>query len=168
MRTLSIILGASLAVAVGAAASPISGHAESPAATAALVSGDCVVTCTYPQCGVGQHKAYYTPQYLYDRLGHGSHSDCAAGDCGYQGTGNSAHDVCVIAFRGNTERYDNLVDAVDRNDVPGMWRLIERNPDAIEINWARSAIQVISCQGTVAINLPVTSEALTELRTLAH
>lgn len=166
MRTL--VLGASLALAVGATAAPVPDHPERSAATAAVLNGDCLVTCTYSACGVGQHKAYSTPQMMWDRLGHGSHSDCAAGNCGYQGIGNSAHDECIIALTGKAARYDDLVGAVDRNDIPAVWRLIDRNPDVIEINWARSAIQVVGCQGTVAINLPLTSEALAELKSLAH
>jgi len=114
---------------------------------AAAACGDCYDT------GEGRHFGWETmgDESGWDE-GHGWHFYSEPGDC----LGN--HGLCVIITEEEeevspAELTDLLASAVRLGDLRLMGELIRL--DAVSFSAARGALQVVTCQGTVAGHIPI-------------
>lgn len=116
------------------------------------------------QCSSGEHKHFDVSDFDQDSPD-GVHSTCNASDCCYatQGGGDCKHPVCIVSFGLRDKDYETVVAAIDRNDMRTVASFVRKYPTAIELNRARSSVQFIGCDSSVAANYPVSGRQLDEL-----
>ena len=116
----------------------------------------CTVDCL--PCGPGEHSA---PTGTMDQPGPGSHNNCHAGTCCYQGGGGCVHSECHISF--NEREYRKLLEAWDSRNMRLVASMIASKPSAFQVNADRSSVQVVGCNSAVIANLPLAPAQLSEV-----
>lgn len=133
-------------------------------AEAQVVTNDCFkcIPCTFED-GTAGHRV------TTSRVARGAIGltipearECGPGTCDNPQDPDVNHQVCV---RPTSTAFSlpALQDAVEKGDVVRVAALLRDGGDAVEVNFARSAIQVVGCQGGIVAHLPVAAEQLAAL-----
>lgn len=153
-------------LALSAAAALLASAFGADRAEAQVVTNDCFycVPCNYQGQGYGSgHRV------LPFRVPQGSQGltvpepyECGAGPC--SNPQDELHEFCI---RGSSSAFNlnSLTDAVNAGDMAQVAVLVEQGGDAVEVNTARSALQVVGCSGAIVAHLPLTQVQLAQLTT---
>lgn len=132
-----------------------------PTVPTAYSQGGCL-HCT--AAGPGYHQAQVDGWNL-DDIDHGAHAEVLWGYCGWDDGWPKRHPFPCGAQQSvpSVIELQQLRAAVNRAETTVIARLMARYPQVIELNEGRGAIQVIGCDSSVAVHLPLPEEVASSL-----
>ncbi len=145
----------------------LAGATAEPSSSAAVLGVGAVVVepepscdthCREDQCGLGEHRAVGTDRKDEQNAtrGDGWHDKCDAGTCS-----DNHGPICGaggIQLAG--AEFEELRRFLADNDATKAAAIVAKNRGSVEVNRARSAIQVLDCQGNLWAHLHATPELI--------
>ncbi len=134
------------------------------AAEAQVVTNDCFkcIPCTYEDGSAGHRVT--TARVARGAIGLTIPEpvECGPGTCDNPQDPDVAHEVCL---RPSSTAFSlpALQKAVESGDVVRLAALVQSGGEAVEVNFARGAVQVVGCQGGIVAHLPLAAEQLRAL-----
>jgi hypothetical protein len=133
------------------------------AAEAQVVTNDCYkcIPCTYVDGSAGHRVTHSRVARGTTGLTNPETVECGPGTC--DNPLDDEHQACI---RPTSTAFSlpALQEAVESGDVVRLAALVRAGGDAVEVNFARAAIQVVGCQDGIVAHLPL---AEAQLRALA-